>query len=52
MAADPFRFRKLTLSNCGNEKEMVEDGLLTKEIVNFTPFFFLHGLSVVINGHR
>ena len=32
MAADPFGFRVLMLPNCGNEKEMVEDGLLTREL--------------------
>ena len=49
--ADPFRSGMLTLLNCSNEKKMVEDGLLTKGIVNFTYFFLLRGLSIVINGH-
>ena len=49
--ADPFRSGILTLLNCSNEKKMVEDGLLTKGIVNFTSFFLLRGLSIVINGH-
>ena len=38
MAADPFRFRKLTLSNCGNKKEMVEVGLLTKGTLPLSSF--------------
>ena len=50
--ADPFRSGVLTLLNCSNEKKMVEDGLLTKGIVNFTSFFLLRGLSIVINGHH
>ena len=50
MPADPFRSGMLTLLNCSNEKKMVEDGLLTKGIVNFTYFFLLRGLSIVINA--
>ena len=50
--ADPFRSGVLMLLNCSNKKKMVEGGLLMKGIANFTSFFLLRGLSIVLYGHR